>query len=160
MNFRRLLDHARWADRLILVSFEARPEVPGPALRELNHIIGAGEVWLSRLTRRASRAAVWPDLALADARTLADSVHGGFAAYLERLDQAGLRAKVPYTNSAGQTFETPVDEILLHVALHGQYHRGKINLLLRQAGQAPVPTDYIAFARGVPAATTPPTPGA
>ena len=44
--------------------------------------------------------------------------------------------------------------MLLQVALHGQYHRGKINLMLRQAGLPPTPTDYISFARGVPAATT------
>ena len=30
----------------------------------------------------------------------------------------------------------------------------KINLMLRQGGLPPVPTDYIAWARGVPAATT------
>jgi uncharacterized damage-inducible protein DinB len=57
-------------------------------------------------------------------------------------------------NSAGQSFETPVSDMLLQVALHGQYHRGKINLMLRQAHLPPTPTDYIAFARGVPAATT------
>ena len=57
-------------------------------------------------------------------------------------------------NSAGQSFETPVSDMLLQVALHGQYHRGKINLLLRQAHLPPTPTDYIAFARGVPAAVT------
>jgi len=151
---RRLFDHARWADRLMLSALEARADVPAGVLRELNHIFGADEVWLARLTRRASRAAVWPDLTLAEARALADGVHAGFEAYVGALDEPGLVVRVPYVNSAGQSFETPVGEILLHVALHAQYHRGKINQLLRQAGQAPVPTDYIAFSRGVPAATS------
>ena len=31
----------------------------------------------------------------------------------------------------------------------------KINLMLRQSDRAPAPTDYISFARGVPAAVTP-----
>ena len=154
MDAHRLWDHARWADRLILSALEARPEVPPGVLRELNHIFGADEIWLSRLARRASHVAVWPDLTLAEARNLADKVHAGFAAYFDALDAAGLRALTSYTNSAGQSFETPVGEILLHVALHAQYHRVKINLLLRQAAQAPVPTDYIAFSRGAPAATT------
>jgi hypothetical protein len=39
--------------------------------------------------------------------------------------------------------------------LHGQYHRGKINLLLRQSGAEPAPADYISYVRGVPAAVTP-----
>lgn len=154
----RLLDHARWADRLILSALEARPEVPPAVLREFNHILGADEVWLSRLTRRPSRSAVWPDLTLGQARVLAESVHGAFAEYLGGLTEADLATTAAYTNSAGQSFETPVGEILLHVALHAQYHRGKINQLLRDAGQEPVPTDFIAFSRGVPAAITPPRP--
>lgn len=156
MDTRRLLNHSRWADRLMLAAFESRAEVPAAALRELNHILGADEVWLSRLTRRAARAPVWPELTLAEARPLADAVHAGFDDFLGGLDEAGLRSLAPYTNSAGQPFETPVGEILLHVALHAQYHRGKINRLLRESGQEPVPTDYITFVRGVPAATTPP----
>ena len=46
---------------------------------------------------------------------------------------------------------------MMHVALHGQYHRGKVNLLLRQEGLPPVPPDFIAWVRGVPAATTQPS---
>ena len=59
-----------------------------------------------------------------------------------------------YVNSAGQSFETPVSDMLLQVFLHGQYHRGKVNLMLREGGLPPVPTDYISWARGVPAAVT------
>jgi uncharacterized damage-inducible protein DinB len=46
-----------------------------------------------------------------------------------------------------------VDDILLHVALHGSYHRGQVALLVREAANKPAPTDYIGFVRGVPAAT-------
>ena len=73
--------------------------------------------------------------------------------YLASLTPVALDTRVAYTNSAGQAFETPVGEILVHVALHGQYHRGKVNLLLRSAGFDPAPTDYIAWVRGAPAAT-------
>jgi uncharacterized damage-inducible protein DinB len=46
-----------------------------------------------------------------------------------------------------------VEDILLHTCLHGAYHRGQIARDLRQAGDPPEPTDYIAFIRGSPAAT-------
>jgi uncharacterized damage-inducible protein DinB len=39
--------------------------------------------------------------------------------------------------------------------LHGQYHRGKINVLLRQSGAEPVLVDYIGYVRGAAAAVTP-----
>ena len=65
-----------------------------------------------------------------------------------------MEAPVAYTTSAGKSFANTVKDILLHVAMHAQYHRGKINLLLRQAGLEPAPADYIAFIRGAPAART------
>lgn len=83
-------------------------------------------------------------------------VHAGYAAYLGGLSENGLQRTFSYRNSAGQEFSNTVLDVLLHAALHGQYHRGKVNLLLRQAGSSPVPTDYIAFIRGAPAAVTPP----
>jgi uncharacterized damage-inducible protein DinB len=61
--------------------------------------------------------------------------------------------RVTYRNSAGREFASPVEDILLHVALHGAYHRGQIAAALRGAGAVPEPTDFIAFARGSAAAT-------
>ena len=65
----------------------------------------------------------------------------------------GLRREVAYSNSAGVAFHSTVEDILLQVAMHGSYHRGQIALLLRQEGAEPAATDFIGFARGVPAAT-------
>jgi uncharacterized damage-inducible protein DinB len=154
-EFRRLAEHARWADRILLDALRAAAgEVNDTALREFGHIVGAAEVWLARLEQRSSRVAVWPALKLDALDELLGAVHAGYARYLAALEEPALDRAIPYTNSAGRFFETPVKEILLHVALHGQYHRGKINLLLRQVGASPAPTDYIAFVRGVPAATS------
>lgn len=149
----RLLEHAAWADVRLLAALGAPPEPPAAALREYAHVLGAGEVWLARLEQRAPRAAVWPEATLADAAALGEAVHAGYAHYLARVRADDLPRAVAYTNSAGQRFATPAGEILLHVALHGQYHRGRVNLLLRQAGLEPAPTDFIAWARGAPAAT-------
>ena len=66
-----------------------------------------------------------------------------------------LTRLVAYMTSQGRSFETAIGDILLHVALHSQYHRGKVNLLLRQSSAAPAPVDFIGFVRGVPAARTP-----
>jgi uncharacterized damage-inducible protein DinB len=151
---RRLAEHAQWADRALLKALQATPDVPAEVVREYGHILGADEVWLARLERRPSRAVVWPALTLAELAELATAVHAGYAKYLATLDESHLERRIAYTNTAGQSFETPVEDILLHVALHAQYHRGKINLLLRTAGLSPAATDYIAFVRGVPAATT------
>jgi uncharacterized damage-inducible protein DinB len=153
-SFRRMWDHAAWADELLLSALEAMHPPPALAWREYAHILGAESVWLDRLLQRPARYAVWPELSITEATSLAASLRAEYSAYIAGLSADALDLRVAYVNSAGQSFETPASDILLQVMLHGQYHRGKINLLLRQAHLPPTPTDYIAFARGVPAATT------
>jgi uncharacterized damage-inducible protein DinB len=153
-TFRRLWDHAAWADELLLSELGAMHPPPALAWREYAHVLGAESVWLDRLLQRPTRYAVWPELSIAEASSLATSLRAEYSAYIAALSPDALDVKVPYVNSAGRSFETPAGDMLLQVALHGQYHRGKINLLLRQAHLPPTPTDYITFARGVPAAVT------
>lgn len=150
---RRLWDHAAWADQLLLAAL-VRSAPPGAAWREYSHVLGAESVWLDRLLHRPAQVAVWPELAQADATSLSNRLRTEYEAYLDSLSTETLDDGVTYTNSAGHSFTTSANDILLHVALHGQYHRGKVNLLLRQHDASPVPTDFIAFVRGVSAATT------
>lgn len=151
-TIRRLWDHLQWADRKILDQIRD-DEVTPAILHEFAHVIGAEETWLARLERRDPRAGVWPDVSLEELVDLAEATHRGYATYLSALTDAKLAEAVTYTNSAGKEFTNEVVDVLLHVALHGQYHRGKVNLMLRQTGGAPAPTDYIAYVRGAPAAT-------
>jgi uncharacterized damage-inducible protein DinB len=153
-TMRRMWEHAAWADALLLAALESTQPPPEEAWREYSHVLGAASVWLDRLLQRPARVAVWPELSRQEAAILAAELRAQYTAYLDTLTADALDVAVPYVNSAGQSFATPAGDMLLQVMLHGQYHRGKVNLLLRQTDLAPVPTDYIAFARGVPAATT------
>lgn len=150
---RRLWRHAVWADGEIGRAVAGAPDVGPDVLREYAHLIAAGEVWLARIEGRPPRVAVWPALDRDQAAALGARVRDGYHALLATLTDDALERDIAYVNSAGQRFTTPLGEILTHVALHGHYHRGKLNLLLRQAGASPAPTDYIAFVRGAPAAT-------
>lgn len=151
---RRLWDHSAWADELFLGALVAVDPPPPLVWREYAHVLGAEAVWLDRLLGRPQRYAVWPELSPAEASSLAAALRTEYAAYVARLTPEALDERIAYVNSAGQSFETPAIDMLLQVFLHGQYHRGKVNLMLRQGGLPPVPTDYITWARGVPAATT------
>ena len=158
---RRMFAHTVWADRQFLEALRASEptsDAVATAWREYAHVLGADAVWLSRLEEREQDSAVWPSLSHAEIETLHERVSTGLARYLDALDATRLASAVRYRNSLGQEFTTPVHEILSHVVLHAQYHRGKINALLRQAEQEPVPADFISYVRGVPAAVTPPPP--
>lgn len=123
------------------------------AWREYAHILGAEEVWLSRLVQREPRLAVWPSLNADDVAPVRAKIMQGYDTLLDRMDDEGLARSVSYRTSDGRPFTSTVGDILMQVVLHGQYHRGKVNLLLRVAGAQPAPVDFIAFARGAPAAT-------
>jgi uncharacterized damage-inducible protein DinB len=116
-------------------------------------VLGAEHVWLARLRQQLAEVAVWPALDLGACGALAQQNHAGFSALLASLGTADFDVEIPYTNSAGLAFRSSRLDILLHVALHGCYHRGQVALSLREAGAVPEPTDYIAFTRGAPAAT-------
>jgi uncharacterized damage-inducible protein DinB len=149
----RLLEHLIWADERIHAALRDVGSAVPDTEREYAHIIGSEENWLARLEGRSPRAAIWPEERGDDLARLVQQTHDGYHSYLASRTDAELDASVTYTNSAGQTFTGSVREILLHVFLHAQYHRGKVNLMLRQGGFEPAPSDFIAFSRGVAAAT-------
>jgi uncharacterized damage-inducible protein DinB len=148
-----MLEHLRWADVRVLEALRAAGTPPAEALELFGHVVGAEHVWLARLGGWAAEVAVWPKLSVEECAALAAANANAFDAVVEALDEQALQRVVHYTNSAGLAFESTVEEILTHVCMHGQYHRAQVNLLLRRAGLAPAPVDYIAFTRGAAAAT-------
>jgi uncharacterized damage-inducible protein DinB len=153
---RRLCAHLAWADERVLTSLLGAPAPPVRALQLYAHVLGAEHVWLSRLQREQATVAVWPTLSLEECGTLARRNHGALDAFMGSLSAADLEREIPYVNSAGASFLSRVDDILAQITTHGVYHRGQIALLVRDSGAEPAPTDYIAFVRGVPAATRQP----
>jgi uncharacterized damage-inducible protein DinB len=154
----RLTAHLAWADRQVLDSLEQAPSADRSCLELLSHILGAEHVWLARLALKPAEVAVGPALTLEECVRLAERNRMEIAASVARLSSEDLERPITYINSAGQQFTSTVEDILLHVCLHGAYHRGQIARALRGGGQVPAPTDYIAFTRGSPAATRRPTP--
>ena len=149
----RLFGHLAWADTLALGALGSAKNPPPKALEIMSHVLGAEEVWLSRLQQRPAAVAVWPVLSVAECVELAAANRKGFEAYVAGLGGEGAERLVPYVNSAGQAFESKAWDILVHVAMHGSYHRGQVMLLLRSSGHEPAATDYIAYVRGAAAAT-------
>jgi uncharacterized damage-inducible protein DinB len=151
--FHTLFAHLRWADLRVLQALREADSPPADALEIYAHILGAEHTWLARLRGNASELPVWPRLSFEECARYAETAASGFDRFLTALGPDDLDRRVAYVNSAGDAFESRVEDILMHVALHGSYHRGQIALLLRSAGEKPIPTDYIAFTRGAPAAT-------
>lgn len=142
-----------WADRAALEALRRADGTTARTLAIFAHILGAEHVWLARLRGRDPEVAVWPQLDLDGCAKLLAANRDAYRRYSEELGPEDLRRSVHYRNSAGREFDSTVEDILAHVAMHGSYHRGQVAVALRDAGDVPEPTDYIGFVRGAPAAT-------
>jgi uncharacterized damage-inducible protein DinB len=152
-HFRKLYEHLEWADARVLKSLRDAHSVLKKDLDLYSHILGSEHVWLSRIKRTPAKVAVWPTLTLDEAERLAAENVAAFEGVISELTEESRDTPITYRNSAGDQFTSTLEDILTHVCLHGAYHRGQIAASIRAAGDVPSPTDYIAFARGAPAAT-------
>jgi len=152
-HFRKLYQHLAWADEKVLQSLRAAHSVLKKDLDLYAHILGSEHNWLSRIHASAPKLAIWPTLTLDECETLVKENVSAFNTLVSSLTPELLQKPITYRNSAGDQFTSTLEDILTHVSLHGVYHRGQIAASIRAAGDAPSPTDYIAFARGAPAAT-------
>ncbi len=150
---RRLWQHARWADDTVQQVIDPANPAHADAWREYLHILGAQEVWLSRMQHRERRIDVWPAMGVEDASEMRRSLAEAYESLLATASELDLDRLVEYRTTDGRGFGSTVGDILTQVMLHGQYHRGKVNLMLRQSADRPAPVDFIAFTRGSASAT-------
>ena len=151
-DLRRLFEHMWWADERVLKTLTSQADPPARAVGLYGHILAAELVWLERIGGVPANVPVWPEVDLGMCQSMAHRARDGYGAFVAALSLDRMEQVIHYTTTTGQSFETRLDDILLHVALHGPYHRGQIAMLLRDAGGNPAPTDYIVFLRSVPAA--------
>jgi uncharacterized damage-inducible protein DinB len=147
--WQRLYEHVNWADAKILESLHSAGETaPAQAVKLFTHILGAEKVWLTRLNGEdTSSLPIWPEPSLELCEQLAESNKQALLVLLDKLDERLLGESIIYRDSKGTEHRTELNDVLAHVALHGMYHRGQINLLLRLDDIQPPAVDYILFAR-------------
>lgn len=148
----QLFQHLKWADERVHSSLVDAANPPPHTLVLLAHIVAAEHVWLSRIRGERPQVPVWPQLSLAQCAELGARNANEFLELVESVDETALDSGITYRTSAGDQFTTSMRDILIHVALHGTYHRGQIAAAVRAGGDTPASTDYIQLVRGVPAA--------
>ncbi|OWY22050.1 hypothetical protein C7N43_09210 [Sphingobacteriales bacterium UPWRP_1] len=139
-----------WANRQI---FEAMQQMSGNLPPDIvllaSHIIEAQEIWLQRIVPVSNPiTGVWDPLPL---EVLMQREAENSARWLQFIanqpPDADWYQTITYTNTQGKAFNNPLVHIMTHVVNHATYHRGQINMRLRQLGFNPIVTDFIAYAR-------------
>jgi uncharacterized damage-inducible protein DinB len=154
---RRLLAFDHWANMASLDAVTPVADTVPVALARLNHILGATCVWLARVTATPMPFGVNPTFAANELRAELEHAHDGWLRFLATQTDADVPRIIHYANLKGQPFSSPLGDILTHLPLHGQHHRGQINADLRAAGVAPPLIDFIHAARSGVLLTTSPS---
>jgi uncharacterized damage-inducible protein DinB len=143
-HFIKVFQHLKWADARVLDSLRGAKSLLKKDQALFAHILGSEHVWLSRIGGTAPKLAIWPTLTLDECDQLASENAVAYQKLISSLTAKEMQRAITYRNSAGDEY----------TSMLGAYHRGQIAASVRAAGDAPSPTDYIAFARGAPAATS------
>lgn len=146
-HLRRLFSYDDWANREVLSSLQALPLAPPRSAKLLAHILSAEKLWYERLQLRKQTYPVWPDFSLEHCKLEAEEMPKLWKAYLQSLKEDGLARSLSYKNTKGESFDSPRQDILMHVVMHSAYHRGQIAADVRAAGIIPAYTDFIHAAR-------------
>ena len=147
-TIQKMYEHVDWANQRILEVLQGMKDENQEVCRLFSHILFAENVWITRLRGLdSSKLPLWSDVDIEVCAELVRQTKEDITAYLTTLTDAGLDQLIVYRNSKGTEFKNSVRDVLTHVALHGQYHRGQINSKLRTAGVEPVNVDFITFVR-------------
>jgi uncharacterized damage-inducible protein DinB len=144
---RRMLAFDHWASTASLDAVAPVADRVPASLAWLNHIVGAKRVWLARVTETEMPFGVNPRFSAAELRHQFEEAHRQWLQFLDSQSPGDVARIIHYRNLKGEPFSSPLGEILAHVPLHGQHHRGQINTDLRAAGIAPPTIDFIHAAR-------------
>jgi len=142
-HFVRLFTYDAWANQETLRSLRSASPPPVHAVGRFAHIISAERVWLERLRRHKQPFPVWPNFSLEQCEHEASAAARLWSEYLSTIAESDLGQSVSYTNTAGQSWTSRVEDVLMHVVMHSAYHRGQIAADLRATRQAPSNTDFI-----------------
>jgi len=148
-TIRKMMEHAFWANGKLLDALREERNVGPDILKLFRHLLVAEQVWITRLEGNSSAGiSLWEeDGEFSALEALARDNERRYVRYLDGLEETHLDREIDYANQSGVPFRTSIRDILVHAALHGQYHRGQINRAIRQQSGHPAALDYIVFSR-------------
>jgi uncharacterized damage-inducible protein DinB len=162
-DIKHLFDYTEWANGLALnaaakLSDEnLRRDVGishGSIFGTLLHMAGAEWIWLERWHERSPAGkeawVLWKTDSCADVATLNEQwrdVVDRRARFISELDEARLKAEMPFTLLNGDGSSMPLVDQMQHVANHATLHRGQVVGMIRQLGMAPPSTDLLFYLR-------------
>ena len=151
------VDYNLWANETLAAFLKGFPrgllnkEVTNsfPSLRKtVYHIYDAETIWLMYL--RGEKADGWPSEELEDDIPIEFFLLRSreLSSYVKSLDKQALRTPITYVDFDGRSYADTAAQMIQHVVNHSTFHRGQLDMMLRQLGETQVPyTDFNVYLR-------------
>lgn len=117
---------------------------------QIVHVMGAEEVWLTRLRDGVSPSALPTPEAYPTRNGIRahwDTIETQVRRYLAQVDDNLLNAEVEYRNTKGDLYTINRGRTLMHLVNHGTDHRAQILYMIHQMGGRTIEQDYLHLIR-------------
>jgi uncharacterized damage-inducible protein DinB len=152
------LDYSAWASRkLVEITSTLSPEeltrdfatANSNVLGTLVHVYAADRVWLGRIQGNVPARFLDPDqdMHLSVLQNEWPALHQRWNEWAHGLSDEAVQTTASYKDLKGNSYDTPLWQILLHVVNHGSHHRGQVSGFLRTMGHPPPQIDLIYYYR-------------
>lgn len=142
-QYRRFLAFDHWASLETLTALEPVIERAPNALGWMNHVAAAKRLWFARVNAGIAPLPVWPALSVIECRAQLVAGQEEWEKYLHRVGDPELARLFAYTNTRSEAFTSSLGDILAHLTIHGQHHRGQALAEIRAVGGRPRVIDFI-----------------
>ena len=132
-----------WANRTLLVGAGEENDLPRRVISLFAHTLSAYEVWQKMLQGETlSEIEIWPDLGIAECKTLLEEQKHFWTGYLVSQDEEGLAEARKFSTPDGRPFALNLFSIISQLMFNSAHHRGQIALVLREVGMQPPQTEF------------------
>ena len=146
-HFVHLFKYNDWATREVARCISEAMNNQQRVYDLLSHIVNSQTIWLNRILQRNMVIDPWENLVVDKCVELSVQITSEWINFLEGLNDEDLERRIKYKNNKGEEWENTIGDIVTHIINHSTYHRAQIAQLMRQSGDQPPKTDYIAYKR-------------
>src|SRR5476651_1664604 len=128
-HYIKMFNYDQFANKVLLKAI-IEAHAPHRPLQLMAHLLSAQRIWMDRINGiEPYPGKLWPmDFTTAHCARLINEYHEEWTVFLNQMTETDFDKSISYQNSLGDSYQTPISDILTHVVNHGTHTRA-------QAGQ-------------------------
>ncbi|SDD28027.1 Uncharacterized damage-inducible protein DinB (forms a four-helix bundle) [Mucilaginibacter pineti] len=148
-HFIKMLNYDYFANKLLLQAI-VESKIQHRPIQLMAHLLMAERRWLDRCNEiEPYPNDLWPtDFTTERLAHLIEEYHEEWINFVDKLNDNDFDKIISYQNSAGESYQTQLSDIITHLINHGTHTRAQAGQQLKLAGAQTLPiTDYSYYLR-------------